>query len=152
MSNQDLTRSWEKSKSKKHTAVEDHMCVCHNVILYKDFWLWFDVWFWEPVFYSFIVDLIPLHYKLSSLFPIFLFQKCIIALSSREKYRHCVKSVQIQSYFWSVIFCIRTRNNSLFGHFSRSANIHKITAAPSTSMINGQYLRHTFFILMVSVI
>ena len=40
---------------------------------------------------------------------------------------HCVKSVQIRSYFWSVFSCIqskyrkiRTRNNSIFGHFSRS--------------------------------
>ena len=39
----------------------------------------------------------------------------------------CVKSVQIWSYYWSVFSCmlteyrkIRTRNNSLFGHFSRS--------------------------------
>ena len=38
--------------------------------------------------------------------------------------RHCVKSVQIQSYFWSVFSCIRTEyrkirtiNNSVFGHF-----------------------------------
>ena len=31
-----------------------------------------------------------------------------------------VKSVQIRSYFWSVFSCIRTRNNSVFGHFSRS--------------------------------
>ena len=40
---------------------------------------------------------------------------------------HCAKSVQIRSYFWSVFSCIRieyrkirTRNNSVFGHFSRS--------------------------------
>ena len=40
---------------------------------------------------------------------------------------HCVKSVQIRSYFWSVFSCIRieyrkvrTRNNSVFGQFSRS--------------------------------
>ena len=40
---------------------------------------------------------------------------------------HCVKSVQRRSYFWSVFSCIRTeyrkirtRNNSVFGHFSRS--------------------------------
>ena len=38
---------------------------------------------------------------------------------------HCVKSVQIRSYFWSVFSRIqyrkiRTRNNSVFGHFSRS--------------------------------
>ena len=46
--------------------------------------------------------------------------------------RHCVESVQKRSYFWSVFsygvnLCIqyefrkiRTRNNSVFGHFSRS--------------------------------
>ena len=40
---------------------------------------------------------------------------------------HRVKSVQIRIYFWSVFSCIRTenrkiqtRNNSVFGHFSRS--------------------------------
>ena len=40
---------------------------------------------------------------------------------------HCVKGVQIRSYFWSVFSCIqseyrkmRTRNNSVFGHFSRN--------------------------------
>ena len=40
---------------------------------------------------------------------------------------YCVKSVQIRSYFWSIFSCnqsefrtIRTRNNSVFGHFSRS--------------------------------
>ena len=59
-------------------------------------------------------------------------------------YLHCVKSVQLRSYFWSVFSCIRreygdlrskspgnlriqseyrkiqTRNNSVIGHFSRS--------------------------------
>ena len=37
---------------------------------------------------------------------------------------HCVKSVQIRSFFWSVYFCIqteyremRTRENCIFGHF-----------------------------------
>ena len=35
---------------------------------------------------------------------------------------HCVKSVQVRSYFWSVFSCIRNRNNSVFGHFSRSEN------------------------------
>ena len=41
--------------------------------------------------------------------------------------KHCVKSVQIRSYFWSVFFCIQseqrkvwTKINYLFGHFSRS--------------------------------
>ena len=38
--------------------------------------------------------------------------------------KHYVKSVQVRSYFWSVFFCIRTqyrkirtRSNSVFGHF-----------------------------------
>ena len=40
---------------------------------------------------------------------------------------HCVKSVQIRIYFWSVFSCvrteyrkIRTRNNPVFSHFSCS--------------------------------
>ena len=38
---------------------------------------------------------------------------------------HCVKSVQVWSFFWSVFSCIQTeygdlRRNSVFGHFSRS--------------------------------
>ena len=56
--------------------------------------------------------------------------------------RHCVKSVQIRIYFWSVFSCIWTeygeiwslriqseyrkiwtRNNSVFGHFSRSEGV-----------------------------
>ena len=45
---------------------------------------------------------------------------------------HCVKSVQIRSFFWSVFSCIRTeyrkirtRNNSVFRHFSRSVRTRK---------------------------
>ena len=44
-----------------------------------------------------------------------------------QKEYHCVKSVQIRSYFWNVFSCIRaeyrkirTRSNSIFGHFSRN--------------------------------
>ena len=33
---------------------------------------------------------------------------------------HCVKSVQIWSFFWSECVKIRTRKNSVFGQFSRS--------------------------------
>ena len=47
-----------------------------------------------------------------------------------EQGLHCVKSVQMWSYFLSVFSCIqseyreiRARNNSVFGHFSRSAVI-----------------------------
>ena len=56
--------------------------------------------------------------------------------------RHCVKSVQLLIYFWSVFSCIwteyrnmriqseyrkkRTRNNSVFGHFPRSEGVHLI--------------------------
>ena len=34
---------------------------------------------------------------------------------------HCVKSVQIRSFFLSVFSCIGIRKNSVFGHFLRSA-------------------------------
>ena len=37
-------------------------------------------------------------------------------------HRHCVKSVQIRSYFWSQYRKIRPTNNSVFGHFSRSGS------------------------------
>ena len=33
---------------------------------------------------------------------------------------HCVKSIQIRSFFWSIFSCIRTRKNSVFAHFSGS--------------------------------
>ena len=33
---------------------------------------------------------------------------------------YCVKNVQIRSYFWSECVKMRTRNSSVFGHFSRS--------------------------------
>ena len=49
----------------------------------------------------------------------------ILFLQTAEK-KHCVKSVQIWSYFWSVFSCIRieyrkirARTDSVFGHFSR---------------------------------
>ena len=45
----------------------------------------------------------------------------------KSKAYHCVKSIQVQSLFWSVLSCIqteyrktKTRKNSVFGHFSRS--------------------------------
>ena len=38
---------------------------------------------------------------------------------------HCVKSVQIRSFFWSEYRKIRTRKNSVSGHFSRSAGVLK---------------------------
>ena len=41
----------------------------------------------------------------------------------RTQRLHSVKSVQIESYFWSTFSCNRTRNNSVFGHFSRSAQM-----------------------------
>ena len=62
-----------------------------------------------------------------------------------DRYFHCVKSVQIRSYSWSVFSCIRTeygglplnlriqskyrkiwtRNSSLFGRFSSSVHVTK---------------------------
>ena len=36
-----------------------------------------------------------------------------------------MKSAQIRSYFWSVFSCIRTRNNSVFVHFLRSAGFKR---------------------------
>ena len=50
-----------------------------------------------------------------------------ISMTCVSSRANCVKSVQIRNYFWSVFSSIRTeygeirtRNNSVFGHFSRS--------------------------------
>ena len=47
-----------------------------------------------------------------------------MALCHSSHIYHCIKSVQIRSYFWSVFSCIRTeyrktrtRNNFVFRHF-----------------------------------
>ena len=54
-------------------------------------------------------------------------------------------SVQIRSCFWFVFFCIRTeyrkirtRDNSVFGHFSRSES-SKMICAPSSNSISRLY-------------
>ena len=48
--------------------------------------------------------------------------------------KHCVKSVQIRSSFWSVFCCIwveyrkiRTRNDSVLGNFLRSERVLRLT-------------------------
>ena len=55
--------------------------------------------------------------------------RCLYQLYQEENslQKHCVKSVQIRNYFWSVFSCIESKyrkmqtiNNSVFGHFSRS--------------------------------
>ena len=57
---------------------------------------------------------------------------CIVCMNNLSIHRffgrkHCVKNVRLWSFFWSVFACIRfkyrkvrTRKNSVFGHFSRS--------------------------------
>ena len=44
----------------------------------------------------------------------------------KNKLVHCVKSVQIRTFFWSIISRIRTRKNSVFGLFSSSSGIDLI--------------------------
>ena len=57
---------------------------------------------------------------------------CVSAIYCKMGKLHCMKFVQIRSYFLSVFSCIwteygqiRTRNNSVFGHFSRSVRSSK---------------------------
>ena len=67
---------------------------------------------------------------------------------------HCVKIVQIRNYFWSLFSCIRTeyrkiwtRNNSVFGHISRS-----ISASGSNFKLNFSVKKHNEFALTRSLI
>ena len=62
-------------------------------------------------------------------FDVFHLRKKLFFMERNERIAcilYCVKSVQIRSCFWSVFSCIQseyrkkwTRNNSVFGHFSR---------------------------------
>ena len=64
------------------------------------------------------------HMRYESLFAVSLTNKIIIR-SNTNKNIHCVKSVQIRSFFWSVFSPIRTEYGEIlvFGHFSRSVQI-----------------------------
>ena len=57
---------------------------------------------------------------------------------------HCVKNVQIRSFFWSLFSCIwteyrkiRTRKNTVFGHFSRSGILKLLW------LLRGTYWKYT---------
>ena len=75
---------------------------------------------------------------------------------------HCVKSVKIRSFVWSVFSCIqsvyrkiRTRKNCVFGHFSHSGKIaiwrilttcmHKSSEEPIFSKIVNLLLKNKFY-------
>ena len=64
------------------------------------------------------------HMRYEILFAVSLTNKIIIR-SNTNKNIHCVKSVQIRSFFWSVFSPIRTEYGEIlvFGHFSRSVQI-----------------------------
>ena len=73
---------------------------------------------------------------------------------------HCMKSVQIRSFFWSAFSRIRTeygeilrispysarmrentdQKNSVFGHFSRNGKLHHLR-----SELNTRYFFHNFY-------
>ena len=56
---------------------------------------------------------------------------------------HCVKNIQIRSFFWSVFSCtrteyrkIQTRRKSIFGHFSRSQCLKWFELSTCTSYVH----------------
>ena len=61
---------------------------------------------------------------------------------------HCVKSVQIRSFFWSVFSGIQTRKNSVYGHFPRSVclcfsgNMSKIRIGMKVPTLSEKYFDH----------
>ena len=88
----DLLQSWKRSVSCKKTCISSH-----SQMFYKKSIL-------NP-FSNFITSLGN-------------------SLTAVSFFTNCVNTVQIWSYFWSVFYCIqseyrkiRTRNNSVFGHF-----------------------------------
>ena len=80
-------------------------------------------------------------------------------LNLNGEYYHCVKFVQIRSYFWSVFSCrteyrkIRARNNSVFEHFSRRKFM--ITEGNACRRFNGVYnynAKSIFYCLLVEML
>ena len=72
--------------------------------------------------------------------------------------RHCVKSVQIRSFFWSIFSCIQskyrkiqTRKNSVSGHFSGSERLikvgHKSVFRTQSNIYDGVFLRKDLTVL-----
>ena len=60
-----------------------------------------------------------IHY--GSLHLLLIKQYCVISTI------HCVKSVQIRSFLWSLFFRIRTWKSSVFEHFSQTVNPKKMS-------------------------
>ena len=92
-----------------------------------------------------VFDLLPVHFALcifESKLLMFSYSKCksIIVVFSSEIRRvgsvftmtRYVKRVQIRSFFWSVFCRIRTRKNSVFGHFSRSDILRELSGITKT--------------------
>ena len=89
-------------------------------------------------------------YLTKTSFPSFLPSPLHIESKAKKKEQwHCAKSVQIGSYFWSVFFCIRieyrkirTRNNSVFGYFSRSEDLYNHYIFLLTKILMQSRVRH----------
>ena len=71
-------------------------------------------------------------------------------------YSHCVKSVQIRSFFWSVFSCIRaeyrkilTRKYSVLGHFSRSVGLSNLKLLKSEKVMLALLATTHFLFLSV---
>ena len=106
-----------------------------NDYFYKTLYLRCLTWF--PEGYSGLFDICQADYSIhSKLFPWFRSHTWKYNIQANKRLTmHCVKSVQIRSYFWSIYIVnlciqseqrkIRTRNNSVFGHFSRSERLKK---------------------------
>ena len=60
-------------------------------------------------------------YLLLATFPL---SKLLLAPYNSLRF-HCVKSVQIRSFFWSVFSCIRTRRNSVFCYYVTKQSCYK---------------------------
>ena len=58
------------------------------------------------------------HFSCNSVFPSYVSDGFLVTSQSTVM----KISLHIRSFFWSVFSCIRTRKNSVFGHFSRSEN------------------------------
>ena len=125
-------------------------------------WIWIcPLTYWNSNACSIMTDWIHVGLLWSKSETIYLPKKACLIIIHRNTTHildmsyHCVKSVQIRSYFWSLTSCIlteylkiRTRNNSVFGHFSHSAMFISVSNKSIITKILKNVFSYTICVLI----
>ena len=90
-----------------------------NIAFLKNIYCWYMM-----TLLTFFLDLKLSLFRTNFSFPCkFKIERVHCSYMLYRHWHHCVKSVQIRSFFWSEYRKIRTKRNSVFGDFSGSASL-----------------------------